>query len=245
MNCEQRGNTALYVDGELEPAAQQAFAGHLENCAECSAAVLEQQELKKAVRVAGKKFSAPPELYAAAHRNLAPRRSRAWWKLAMAPLAVLLLALITYLAIPRRSVDAMISGVVNQHLTTMASTTPVDIVNSSHHVVKPWFIGRLPFTFNMPELAGTDYQLIGGKQVFVDQRPGAQLLYQAGRHKVSIFIFQSADTGLGTRSPRWNHDLTFTVGSWTAGGRECYLVTDGNQNEADKLATMFQEANRS
>jgi anti-sigma factor RsiW len=243
MNCEQRGNIALYVDGELESAAQQAFAGHLPACAECSAAVLEQQELKKAVRIAGKRFSAPPELYAAAQKQLRPEpRARWFWKWALAPLAVLLLAVVTYVAIPRRG-NPMESGVVNQHLTTLASVNQVDIANSSHHVVKPWFQGRLPFAFNMPELEGTNYQLIGGKQVFVNQRPGAQLLYLAGQHKVSIFVFQARDNG--TRSPSWNHDSSFAVSSWSAGGRECYLVTDGSQVETAKLAEMFQEANRS
>jgi anti-sigma factor RsiW len=244
MNCEQRDKANLYVDGEMEPAAQQVFAGHLENCGECSAAVLEQQELKKAVRVAGKRFSAPPELYAAAHRQLSTQtRSRSWWRWAMVPLAVLVLAIVTYVAIPGRRVDPMLSGLVDQHVTTLASSNPVDIVNSNHHVVKPWFQGRLPFTFNMPEVAGTDFQLIGGKEVFVNQRPGAQLLYLAGQHKISIFIFQAP--GSGTRSPGWNHDFSFTACSWSAGGREYYLVTDGNQTEAGKLVTMFQDANRS
>src|SRR5215813_1511260 len=81
MNCEQREKTGLYVDGELEPSAQHTFAAHLENCNECSAAVLEQQELKKAVRVAAKRFSAPPELYAAARKQMSPPSTRLpWWK---------------------------------------------------------------------------------------------------------------------------------------------------------------------
>ena len=243
MNCEQQEKTALYVDGELEAAAQQAFAGHLETCSECSAAVLEQQELKKAVRVAGKRFSAPPELYAAAHRQLQPKpRSQGLWKWAMAPLAVLLLAIVTYFMVPRR-VDAMVSGLVDQHVTTLASSNPVDIADSNQHVVKPWFQGKLSFTFNMPELANTNFKLVGGKLVFVNRRPGAQLLYLAGQHKISIFIFQAGDTA--TRTPAWNHDVSFTVSSWSAGGRECYLVTDGSQTEAGKLVSMFQEANRS
>jgi anti-sigma factor RsiW len=243
MNCEQNTKTALYVDGELDGAAQQAFAGHLPGCAECSAAVLQQQELKKAVRVAGKRFSAPPELYAAARKQLAPKpRVRGLWKWAMAPLAVLLLALVTYVAMPRHA-DPMMSSLVDQHVTTLASANPVDIVNSNHHVVKPWFQGKLGFTFALPEVAGTDFQLIGGKVVFVDQRPGAQILYLAGQHKVSIFIFQARDNG--TRAPSWNHDFSFAVSSWSAGGRECYLVTDANPTEAGKLAAMFQEANRS
>jgi anti-sigma factor RsiW len=244
MNCEQREKTGLYLDGEMEPAAQQAFAGHLETCAECSAAVLEQQELKKAVRIAGKRFNAPPELYAAARKQLRPEpRVRRLWKWAMAPLAVLLLALVTYIAIPRGHADPMLSGLVDQHVTTLASSNPVDVVNSNLHVVKPWFQGRLPFTFNMPELTGTNFQLIGGKQVFVNQRPGAQLLYLAGQHKISIFIFQAPESGKS--SPRWNRDLSFTVSSWSGGGRECYLVTDASQTEAGKLVTMFLEANRS
>ena len=132
---------------------------------------------------------------------------------------------------------------IDQHVTMLASGNPVDIVNSSHHVVKPWFQGKLPFTFNLPELAGTNFQLIGGKEVFVNQRPAAQLLYLTGQHRVSIFIFQAPDAG--TRSPRWNHDFSFTVSSWSADGREYYLITDGNQTEAGKLVTMFHDANRS
>ena len=243
MNCEQREKTGLYVDGEMEPSVQQTFATHLENCTECSAAVLEQQELKKTVRVAARRFSAPPELYAAVRRPVRTEgRLHLLWKWAMAPLAALLLAFVIYVTIPRGT-DPMISGLVDQHVTTLASSNPVDILNSSHHVVKPWFQGKLPFTFNMPEVAGTDFQLIGAKLVYVNQRPGAQLLYLAGQHKISIFIFQTSDNG--TQSPKWNHDLSFTVNSWADGGRKYYLVTDGNQAEAGKLVTMFQEATRS
>ena len=75
-SCEWREKIGLYVDGELEPAADQAFTGHLQSCAECSAAVLEQQELKKAVRVAAKRFSAPPELYASVRRQISPEEKR-------------------------------------------------------------------------------------------------------------------------------------------------------------------------
>lgn len=243
MNCELLEKTGLYVDGELEPAAQQAFATHLESCTACSAAVLEQQELKKAVRVAAKRFSAPPDLYAAVRR---PARSeislQLLWKWAVAPLAVILLAFVIYVATSRRT-DPMMSGLVDQHVTTLASNNPVDILNSNRHVIKPWFQGKLSFTFDLPELAGTDFELKGAKLVFVNQRPGAQLLYLAGQHKISIFIFQASDNG--TRSPKWNHDLSFTVSSWSDGGRQCYLVTDGNQAEAGKLAAMFQEANHS
>ena len=78
-NCEWREKIGLYVDGELEPNQEQAVAGHLQSCADCSSAVLEQQALKKAIRVAGKRFTAPPELYASVHRQMAPKRSAGLW----------------------------------------------------------------------------------------------------------------------------------------------------------------------
>jgi anti-sigma factor RsiW len=244
-NCEWREKIGLYVDGELNSRDEQAVAGHLPGCTDCASAVLEQQALKKAVRVAGKRFTAPPDLYASVQKQIQPKKSTGLWLKASAFAAsAALLAVIAFAWITRPSPsNAMLARLIDQHVTTLASSNPVDIVNSSHHVVKPWFQGKLAFTFNMPELAGTNFQLIGGKVVFVNQRPGAQLLYLTGQHKVSIFIFQVPDTG--TTSPRWNHDFSFTVSSWSAGGREYYLITDGNQTEAGKLVTMFQEANRS
>ena len=61
MNCEWRQKADLYVDNELDPASQQEVARHLLNCAECAAVVMDQHEFKKTVRVAGKRFSAPPD----------------------------------------------------------------------------------------------------------------------------------------------------------------------------------------
>ena len=40
-----------------------------------ASAVLEQQALKKAVRVAGKRFTAPPDLYASVQRQMQPKKS--------------------------------------------------------------------------------------------------------------------------------------------------------------------------
>jgi anti-sigma factor RsiW len=231
------------VDDELDAPAQQEFHAHLGSCAECVAAVNAQSELKKKLRVAGKRFTAPPELHAAVYRSVHPDRGVSpWWKWAMAPLYVLLLGVIGFLMYPRPAHDPMIAGLVDQHVTNLASEHPVDVVSSERHTVKPWFQGKLPFTFNMPELPkeGT-LQLIGAKVAYAGQQPGAQLWYQAGPHKISVFIFQARP---GSRKSGLNRDLSFNVNSWEQGGLQYYLVTDGSPDEAGKLVTMFQEANR-
>ena len=131
---------------------------------------------------------------------------------------------------------------VDTHLIALSSPNPVDVISDDRHNVKPWFQGKLPFAFNMPEVQGSNFDLIGGKVVYVQQRPGAALLYRAGQHKISIFIFQSRDRS--TKAPNWNHDVSFTASSWATGGRDCYLISDASRDEAGKLITMFQEANQ-
>jgi hypothetical protein len=92
MSCKWQDKIALYVYDDLYPAAQKDFAAHLATCPECPAAVEAQMELKKALRIAGRNFSAPPELHAAIYRSLRPRQNvSAWWKLVLSPICVLLL----------------------------------------------------------------------------------------------------------------------------------------------------------
>jgi anti-sigma factor RsiW len=232
----------LFVDGELDASAQREFAAHLGTCAECLAAVSDQMALKNALRVAGAKFTAPPELRSAIYDSIHPSKGVSpWWKWALAPICALLLGAVGWLLFSKtRSADAMMAGLVDQHITTLASEHPVDVENASQHVVKPWFSGKLPFTFNPPELAGSPFALIGGKVVYIGQNPGAELIYTAGLHKISVFVFQARSAQEGGMAKY----LSFNVDRWTQGGLQYYLVTDANKDEAGKLVTMFQDANR-
>jgi anti-sigma factor RsiW len=247
MSCEWREKVGPYVDDELAGTGHQEFSRHVTGCQECTSAVAEQMSLKKAVRVAGNRFSAPPELHAAIYRQLHPRRSASqlWkWATAAAGLAVLVLAVM--LVIPHDKADSsMMAGLVDQHVIALASPNPVDVASEDRHTVKPWFQGRIPFTFNPPELAGSSFKLIGGKQVFVQQKPGAELLYTAGAHKISIFIFQARPSNSGSRSPSWTRSQSFNTSTWQDGPLDFYLVTDANKDEASRLVDMFREANRS
>jgi anti-sigma factor RsiW len=244
MNCEWREKTGLYVDGELEPAAEQAFAGHLENCAGCSAAVLEQQELKKAVRLAGKRFSAPPELYASARaKTQQPARARLPWQKWIASAAMLALiagfAFLWYLRTPTSG--PAVAQLIDQHVSMLA-TGHLDVVSEDRHTVKPWYSGKIPFTFNQPELAkDSPFKLIGGNLVYTQRSPGAELVYQVRQHKISVFIFQARDVH-GEPSAGGQ---TFVVNGWQQGGLQYYVVTDAAREDAERLRALLEDANRS
>jgi anti-sigma factor RsiW len=242
MSCQWREKVALYVDDELDPAAQKEFSNHLSGCLECTAGLSEQLQFKKALRVAGRSFTAPPELHAAVYRAVHPNKGVSpWWKWVLAPLSVLLLGIVGFLLIPKSQGDPMIAALVDTHITALASEHPVDILSDSRHTVKPWFSGRLSFTFNLPELAGTSFTLIGGKVVYAGQSPGAELLYTAGAHKISVFIFAARAASEKLIS---NRDRSFNVSQWTEGGLAYYVVTDASPDEADKLVAMLRDVNR-
>lgn len=242
-SCEWRNKIGLYVDGELEPAAEQAFAGHLQSCADCSAAVLEQQELKKAVRVAGKRFTAPPELYASVRRQISPKEAaRPWLKWSAMIASMALLAVVAFAWLFRPSApSATVAQLIDQHVTMLASVNPVDVISSNKHVVKPWYQGKLPFTFNPPELAAdSPFTLIGGKLVYVQHSPGAELVYQVRQHKMSVFIFQARDV----RGEPSAGSQTFIVNGWQQGGLQYYIVTDAAREDAEQLRALLEDANR-
>jgi anti-sigma factor RsiW len=245
MTCDLREKVVLYVDDELESVAQQEVAKHLRlGCPECSMAMIHQTELKKALRLAGKPFSAPPELHAAIRRDLRHNERPAWmvWKWGFVFASLVLLTVVGVLFHPQTKFDPIIGVLVDQHVTALASANPVDVISDNRHNVKPWFQGKVPFTFNMPELAGSSFTLIGGKVVYAGQNPGAELLYEVRSHKISVFIFRTGNPEAKAVS---NRGLSFAVNVWTRGELQFHMVSDASQEEAGELIAMFQDANRS
>jgi anti-sigma factor RsiW len=242
MSCEWQEKLPAFVDDELEAAAQEQVSAHVGGCAECTGAIAAQLAMKKAVRLAANRYSAPPDLHAAVYRQLHPHaRVSPWWKWGMSAASLLLLLALGFTLWPGSGgKDAMVAELVDQHVIALSSPNPVDVISEDRHTVKPWFQGKLPFTFNLPELAGSNYKLIGGKAVYLQQAPGAELLYQAGQHKISVFILQESG-----RAKAAAGSASFTVKSWSENGLHFYVVTDANEAEASRLVTMLQDANRS
>jgi anti-sigma factor RsiW len=242
-NCEWREKIGAYVDAELEPAAEQAVARHLQSCTDCSAAILEQQELKKSVRMAGKRFNAPADLYSSVRRQMhQPIGARSLWKWSAIAASFLVLAILGFAWHSRSQIENQtIAQLVDQHVTMLASANPVDVISQDRHTVKPWFQGKVPFTFNLPELNNSDFKLIGGKLIYTQHSPGAELVYQVRQHKVSVFVFQ--DNAI--KASRWENTQVFTVRTWQQGGLQYIVVTDAAKEDADRLRSLLEDANRS
>jgi anti-sigma factor RsiW len=246
MACEQwSGKLDRYLDGELESAEASAIAKHLPGCSLCAADALRRVQLKRSIQMAGNRYVASPELRNRITHSVAskPRRESGWlWKiLALPALSLLILSVSVNLYVGRESTrrQGVYSELADLHVATLASGTPVDVVSTDRHTVKPWFQGKIPFSFNLPELQGSAFTLLGGRVAYLAQSPGAHLIYQVRKHEISVFIFQDRGETLPSGAL---HALSFNVENWTQNGLRYFVVGDVGPEDIQALSRLLRDA---
>src|SRR5579871_6334252 len=196
MACESwKAGLDTYVDGELSEDEVRAFEVHLRECASCAADALSRLQMKRTIQAAGRRFVATAEFRKQIEQNIMrkPKQSLRWsWTLPAVAFALVLATLALIYGLTMHSDDLTYSEIADLHVSALASSSPVDVVSSDRHTVKPWFQGKVPFTFDLPELQSSEFALLGGRVTYLDQVPGAQLIYQVRKHRISVFIFPEA-----------------------------------------------------
>ncbi len=250
-----------YLDGELPAEEARALQQHLRECATCAAEGLTRVQQKLAVKAGGQRFAPDPTFRARIERSIAARqpspkfswRRRGWLAVfeIAAVAAVLLVGVALFVTLRRgRGEQQLLSELVDQHVATLASANPVDVVSTDRHTVKPWFEGKIPFTFNLPELEGSPFILVGGRVSYVGQSPGAELIFRVRLHQISVFIFQDRAVeqgfGRGLGEERNGEDvrtaLSFGVRSWVHNGLRYFVIGDASAQDLDKLSELLKGA---
>ena len=236
-----------YLDGELTIEASAAVREHLKECTRCSAQLAETARLQRALRSARGRFIPSPEFRKRIQKQIARPRHLTWilpWMPMAAAMAAAVLLVFVWVG-HRRTSDA-IAEIADLHVNALASTNQVDVVSTDRHTVKPWFQGRIPFTFNLPEFSGTDFTLVGGRMVYFHQQPGAQLIVSLRQHKISVLIFQES-TGMEREFPRStevDRRTSFGMETWRSDKLRFVLISDADPTGIDKLSRLFKEANQ-
>jgi len=246
MACEEWiGKIDLYLDGELAAVEANAVGIHLRGCTACAAQTLERVQMKRAMHFAGKRYDPSPHLRNKIAKSIGAKSRPAfgWWKLGTVAAIILLVAsgvLYSYFGRENARQQRVYSELADLHVTTLASSAPVDVVSSDRHTVKPWFQGKVPFTFNLPELQVSEFHLLGGRVTYLEQTPGAHLIYQVRKHEVSVFIFPER-SGVSLPAGRKN-ELTFNVETWTQNGLRYFVVGDASPDDIQALSKLLQNA---
>jgi anti-sigma factor RsiW len=243
-----------YLDGELPEQEMRSFDTHVRSCPSCTAEALTRVQMKRAIQVAGKRFTSSGEFRKRIQQSIVPRPKRSLtlgWMLAVAAV-VLAVAGLTTTYVVRSGRDQfarnrIYSEIADLHVSTLASSTPVDVMSTDRHTVKPWFQGKIPFAFNLPELQNSEFSLLGGRMSYLDQTPGAHLIYDLRKHHISVFVFQERALPLKTsaspdESSLSAQNLPFNMETWSQGGLRYFVIGDASAADIDSLASLFKVA---
>ena len=247
------------ADGELSPDDLRTAKQHLEECLACSSAALDQCLLKSAVTRLGHRHQ-PSEAFTArmnsmlsspdrkdrlTNANVPHARRNGLSKLATAAVLLLMVgagALIAVLSLVHGNAasqhDALTAEVTDAHVAMLAVSQP-QVLSSDRHTVKPWFQGKLPFSFNLPEKLPPDVTLTGANLTYLGRQPVAQLIFMIGKHKASVFLRGA--------SPAYNSAFSatangFHVIQFTAHDLEGIAVSDVNPARLAELANLLRDA---
>jgi anti-sigma factor RsiW len=225
------------------------FDTHVRICPSCAPDALARVQMKRTVQAAGKRFTPSAEFRRRVQQSIAakPRRgvARFGWMVATAMMALLVVAGLaaTYVGRQRVHQEQVYSELADLHVATLASSSPVDVVSSDRHTVKPWFQGKIPFTFDLPELQNSEFSLLGGRITYVGQTAGAHLIYEVRKHKASVFIFQE-----GSLRGRWDEEspvtkeLSFNMETWSQGSLRYCILGDAAAADINNLAELLKRA---
>src|SRR6202044_2754188 len=254
------------ADGELSPEQLAAANQHLADCFSCTSNALYQGLLKSATAKAGQRYTPPPQLRerltALASQTIlvtadpgdhkAPASaSPATWRfgwLGWATAAALLLVSASVMLVQRtaRKTEtasaehaALVTEVFDQHVATLAANLPPQVISTDRHTVKPWFQGKIPFSFNLPENLPRDTTLDGANLTYLRNQAVAQLLYSIGKHRVSVFVSERPSPGPGDSLA--DHS-GFHVMDFSAGGLEMVAVSDVDPVRLAELADAIRRA---
>lgn len=249
MNCEMwREQLDAYVDDSCAPEQLSGLEDHLRTCPSCAAEALGRLQLKRATRAAASaQFVPSPEFRIRIEKTVRKTR-RPFWKSAWIPslataVALALIAVSATVLVRHATREQALAELLDMHVATMASPNPVDVVSTDRHTVKPWFQGKLPFTFNLPELQDSPFKLLGGKLIYFRHNPAAQLLFEVRKHQISVFILQD-QTGTEVLPAFVSASIErgFSVETWRQAGLRYVVISDTSPTDVHALADLLRSA---
>ena len=254
MTCDHPGDAALsgYLDGELPPEQRRWWEEHLAECPACRDELGRLRALSQSLR-----RGLPPREPSSAFREdlrrllrsepvapTAPVRPKLPWSRWATPALAAGLVFAVGFGLGQHaggdgSGDPMVAQVVAGHVRSLEVDHLVDVVSSEHHVVKPWFAGKLDFSPPVPDLAADGFPLVGGRIDYLGGRQVAALVYQRGPHRINLLLWPGSTSSRCDRGPavvRQGFNLTHG----RAAGMEFWAVSDLNRQELDQFVARWQ-----
>ncbi|TPI58630.1 anti-sigma factor [Mesorhizobium sp. B3-1-7] len=138
--------------------------------------------------------------------------------------------------------DSFAVAVANGHRRSLLAATPVDIVSSDRHTVKPWLDGRIGMSPPAPDMAKDGYALLGGRVEVIGDRPMPALVY---RHHEHLITLVAAPRQNEAKSVPVADDLSaggFLLVHWTDDAFSYWAISDAERPALDDFVARFRAA---
>ena len=250
MSCELwREWLDAYADESCSAEEKEGIEDHLRTCPSCAGEALARLQMKRATRAAAARYTPSPEFRLRVQNSIRASRKPIWTlplaqRMFAGAVALVLLACVSAAMWTRHAArQQALAELLDLHVATLASSNPVDVVSTDRHTVKPWFQGKLPFTFNLPEQGNSPFKLAGGKLVYFKHSPGAQLLFDVRKHRLSVFVLQEqagvTPLGMGPATTRLKG---FNMETWSEGGLRYTVIGDTAAADVHDLSELLRTA---
>ncbi len=246
MSADHLANEIIgaFVDGELTNEERARVQAHLHECHACSLKVVDAHQLKGTLLHAAHRYAPSPAALArfTSIAKSAPSRKvsvfpirRTLWAAAA---AVLLITVTVGIWWKSNQQSALTAELLDQHLASLSDASSPEVISTDRHTVKPWFQGKLPFSFNLPEANALPPETVlqGADFTYLDGKPCALLIFSIRKHHASVFITQAASVGIAKLAASRSG---FSILNTRAGGLDFTGVSDVNRSDLDALIRVL------
>jgi anti-sigma factor RsiW len=197
LGCEEAEPLlAAFEANELDGVTSLAVQEHLDECPLCqqrrrwnAEADASLRRLADTTPAASSGLRARILAIAQTERRVIPAR----FQYAALAVAAVIIALLGFASLWHFSTpDAM--AFVENHISTLAKSEPVELRTSDAVEAEQWLRARLPFAPIVPRTP--DYHLVGARLCEVNKAPVAFLLYERDGNRVSCFVTADSQTRL-------------------------------------------------
>jgi len=252
MGCSfPRSQIELYLDDELDRDQAAALEAHVDGCIECRGVLNGLGEVRRALRDPSLHRRAPQALRERIAADMqAPsaasgRRSRrlpsTWMRYAAACVLAFgaggmsLQAWNQLHGKPERT--QLARDLFASHWRALAASSPVDVVSSDRHTVKPWFAGRIAQSPPVRDLVDQGFPLVGGRLDYVGDARVAVLVYRHGHHLIDVFMLPSP----ATRPIAATAQQGYALEPVTLDGQPAAIVTDMDRQELGRFERLLAQ----
>jgi anti-sigma factor RsiW len=231
MTCpEARKMLDAWFDRELDVRTSLEVEEHIETCERCKTHLANLTTLRTALRDPALSHPIPAGLI----RRIAPKR-RVLWATGVGAALAAAAAVVLVVALPwGRQPPDVAADVLAAHSRSLITDHMMDVASTDQHTVKPWFQGKIDYSFPVNDFADKGFSLTGGRLDYLRDRPVAALVYHHAKHIVNMFIWP----GTGKKEVVTRRGLS-AIG-WTQEGLRYWIVSDIPATDLENFRKMVR-----